>query len=126
MLENLSYDEIKSIVAVGIDTTGSTPCLTDREGVPLALLPEFSDNMQFRRIYSNQVDRTTGIIYDQIGKLVTYSSLKFYPEKLRRIKYYDAETYKVFILITYNMELAALEITLLYKNVGKLNCSLNG
>ena len=113
-------------VAVGIDTTGSTPCLTDREGVPLALLPEFSDNMQFRRIYSNQVDRTTGIIYDQIGKLVTYSSLKFYPEKLRRIKYYDAETYKVFILITYNMELAALEKALLCKNVGKLNCSLNG
>lgn len=73
------------------------------------------DNMQFRRIYSNKVDRSTGIIYDQIGKLVTYNSLKSYPEKLRRIKYYDAETDKVFIFITNNMELTALEIELLYK-----------
>ena len=73
------------------------------------------DNMQFRRIYSNQVDRTTGIIYDQIGKLVTYNSLKSYPKKFRRIKYYDAETDKVFIFITNNMELTALEIALLYK-----------
>lgn len=73
------------------------------------------DNMQFRRIYSNKVDRSTGIIYDQIGKLVTYNSLKSYPEKLRRIKYYDAETDKVFIFITNNMELTALEIALLYK-----------
>lgn len=26
--------------------------------------------MRFRRNYSNEVDRTTGIIYDPIGKLV--------------------------------------------------------
>ncbi len=39
----LSPDEVRSIVALGIDTTGSTPCLTDREGVPLALLPEFAE-----------------------------------------------------------------------------------
>ncbi len=32
------------IKAVALDTTGSTPCPVDREGVPLALLPEFSDN----------------------------------------------------------------------------------
>ncbi|HHX01184.1 MAG TPA: ribulokinase [Firmicutes bacterium] len=32
------------IVGIGIDTTGSTPCAVDREGTPLALLPEFSDN----------------------------------------------------------------------------------
>ena len=73
------------------------------------------DNMQFRRIYSNKVDKTTGLIYDQIGKLETYKSLKSYPEKLRRVKYYDAETNKVFIFLTNNVELTALEIALLYK-----------
>lgn len=73
------------------------------------------ENMQFRRIYSNKVDKTTGLIYDQIGKLETYKSLKSYPEKLRRVKYYDAETNKVFIFITNNVELTALEIALLYK-----------
>lgn len=73
------------------------------------------ENMQFRRIYSNKVDKTTELIYDQIGKLETYKSLKSYPEKLRRVKYYDAETNKVFIFITNNVELTALEIALLYK-----------
>ena len=71
--------------------------------------------MKFRRIYSNKVDKTTGLIYDQIGKLETYKSLKSYPEKLRRVKYYDAETDKVFIFITNNVELTALEIAFLYK-----------
>ena len=73
------------------------------------------ENMKFRRIYSNKVDKTTGLIYDQIGKLETYKSLKSYPEKLRRVKYYDAETDKVFIFITNNVELTALEIAFLYK-----------
>ena len=73
------------------------------------------DNMQFRRIYSNKIDKTTGLIYDQIGKLETYKSLNSYPEKLRRVKYYDVETDKVFIFITNNIELTAIEIALLYK-----------
>lgn len=34
----------EKIRAIGIDTTGSTPCPVDENGVPLALLPEFSEN----------------------------------------------------------------------------------
>lgn len=33
-----------NIVAIAFDTTGSTPCLTDRAGTPLAMLPEFEEN----------------------------------------------------------------------------------
>lgn len=44
LLAQLSPDEVKNIVALGIDTTGSTPCLTDRDGTPLALLPEYADD----------------------------------------------------------------------------------
>lgn len=44
LLAQLSSDEMKNIVALGIDTTGSTPCLTDRDGTPLALLPEYADD----------------------------------------------------------------------------------
>lgn len=44
LLAQLSPDEVKNIVALGIDTTGSTPCLTDCDGTPLALLPEYADD----------------------------------------------------------------------------------
>lgn len=32
------------VIGMAFDTTGSTPVLTDKEGTPLALLPEFADN----------------------------------------------------------------------------------
>jgi len=73
------------------------------------------NNMRFRRIYSRKVDRTTGVQYDQIGKLETYNSLKSYPDKIRRIKYYDKERKRDFIFITNNLGLKPEEIALLYK-----------
>lgn len=48
--------------------------------------------------------------------LETYKSLKAYPDKLRRVKYYDEELGREFVFITNNMELSAEEIALLYKN----------
>jgi hypothetical protein len=72
-------------------------------------------NMKCRRIYSASVDKSTGVRYDQKIKLVNFKALKQYPEKLRRVKYYDAETGKTFIFLTNNFDLSALEIALLYK-----------
>ena len=43
-LVQLQADVAKQIIGIGIDTTGSTPCLTDKQGTPLALLPEYTDN----------------------------------------------------------------------------------
>ena len=44
LLKKLSAREVDNIVAIGIDTTGSTPCLTDKKGTPLALLPQYANN----------------------------------------------------------------------------------
>ena len=35
----------KKILSISVDTTGSTPCPVDKVGTPLALLPEFSENV---------------------------------------------------------------------------------
>lgn len=40
----IPQDVADNVVGIAIDTTGSTPVLLDRNGIPLSLLPEFSDN----------------------------------------------------------------------------------
>ena len=72
-------------------------------------------NFRFMRMYSNAVDKSTGVLSDQIGVLEVYQSKKDYPGKLRRIKYHDKELNRDFVFITNNMDLKASEIALLYK-----------
>lgn len=73
------------------------------------------DNMRFKRMYSKSVDKITGVMSDQIGKLEGFYSKKDYPAKLRRIKYYDTERKKILVFLTDNTDLKAAEIALLYK-----------
>jgi len=72
-------------------------------------------NNKFRRIYSHPVDRTDGLRCDQTIMLVTPKSLAGYPEKLRRVKYFDADRKKPFVFLTNNFVLPALTIAKLYK-----------
>jgi hypothetical protein len=73
-------------------------------------------NLKFRRMYSRKVDKTKGVQYDQIGKLTGFYVSKNYPDKLRRVKFYDDESKRTFVFLTNNMELSAEQIALLYKN----------
>jgi hypothetical protein len=77
-------------------------------------------NFKFKRMYSNPVNKSTGVQCDQIGKLEGFYAKKNYPGKLRRIKYYDEELDRTFVFITNNMDLEASEIALLYKNRWKV------
>jgi hypothetical protein len=70
----------------------------------------------FKRIYSATVDKETGVKCDQTIKLLGFYVSQDYPEKIRRIKYYDKETDKNLIFLTDNFEITALEIALLYKH----------
>jgi Domain of unknown function (DUF4372)/Transposase DDE domain len=72
-------------------------------------------NTKVRRVYSHPVDRTDGLRYDQTVMLVTPKSLAGYPEKLRRVKYFDAERQKQLVFLTNNFVLPALTIAKLYK-----------
>ena len=73
-------------------------------------------NLQCRRIYSHPVDRSIGLIYDQTIMLTGFYQSKDYPEKLRRVKYYDAETDLTFVFLTNNFNLPALTVAQLYRS----------
>jgi transposase len=73
-------------------------------------------NLKFNRIYFNKVDKTTGVLCDQTGKLAGFYVSKQYPDKLRRVKFYDEQSNRTFVFLTNNMELPAEQIALLYKN----------
>ncbi len=72
-------------------------------------------NLKCRRIYSHPVDRTTGIVCDQSVQLTGVRQAKCYPEKLRRVKYYDATTEKTLVFLTNNFVLPSLTIAELYR-----------
>jgi Domain of unknown function (DUF4372)/Transposase DDE domain len=69
----------------------------------------------FQRLYSQPVDRATGVICDQMVTLVNPVPRKGYPEKLRRIRYYDVETKQRLVFLTNNFSLPPLTITQLYR-----------
>ncbi len=72
-------------------------------------------NFQFKRIYSHKVDKSLGLICDQSIHLTGFYPAKDYPEKLRRIKYYDSENNRKLIFITNNFRLPAITIANLFK-----------
>jgi IS4 transposase len=73
-------------------------------------------NTRFRRVYSAQVDRRTGIICDQTVALTGTTSRTDYPGHLRRIRYKDAETGKTLAFLTNSFVLPATTICALYKS----------
>ena len=73
------------------------------------------DNTNYRRLYSAKVDKSTGVLCDQTIKLNNYYASKNYPDKLRRIKYYDDVTCITFEFVCNNFVLTALDIARLYK-----------
>jgi len=83
--------------------------------VQLFFVVRAKDNLQFHRMYSNKVNKSKGILLDQIGKLTGYYVSKKYPEKLRYIKFYDEETDNELEFLSNNFDLKAKEIAQLYK-----------
>ncbi len=73
-------------------------------------------NMKYKVIERVLTDKTKGVLCDQTIILTDPITNKKYPECLRRIRYYDAETANTFVFLTNNFKLSALTIAALYKN----------
>ena len=73
------------------------------------------DQVKFRRIYSIKREQNSGIKSDQIGVFTTGNSPKRYPEKIRKIRYYDTEQSREFIFLTNDFISDAKTIAELYR-----------
>jgi hypothetical protein len=72
-------------------------------------------NVLLQRRYSHPVDKSTGVRSDQTVILTSFESASVYPDALRRVSYFDAETNKRLKFLTNNFVLPALTIAQIYK-----------
>jgi len=98
----------------------------DRGYIDFARLYEFTlssaffvvrtkENVVLQRRYSRQVDKSVGLRSVHTVILTAIESAKAYPDALRRVSYFDAETNQRLGFLTNNFALPALTITQIYK-----------
>ncbi len=72
-------------------------------------------NFRFRRLYSQKADKAKGVQADQTIGLQGFYARKDYPDRLRRIRYYDAEKKKRLIFLTNHFMLPGFTIAELFR-----------
>ena len=72
-------------------------------------------NVLLQRRYSHPVDKSTGVLSDQIVILSSLESATAYPDPLRKVSYFDAERSKRLKFLTNNFTLPAQTIADLYR-----------
>lgn len=78
------------------------------------------DRLRTIRVYSHKVDRSTGLRSDQTVRIKNFYPSKYYPEYLRRIRFYDQEHDQYYVFFTNNFSLPALTIAQAYKQRWKI------
>lgn len=73
------------------------------------------DNLSYHRQCSRPFDKTTGVRSDQEILLAGYKAKKDYPERLRRVHYYDTATDQRYIFLTNDFDSSPATIAKLYK-----------
>jgi hypothetical protein len=73
------------------------------------------ENILLQRRYSHPVDPSTGVRSDHTVILTAIDSAKAYPDPLRRVSYFDAQTNQRLKFLTNNFVLPALTIAQIYK-----------
>jgi hypothetical protein len=72
-------------------------------------------NTDLHRVYSNPVDKSSGVLCDQIVALEGFYTRQGYPEKLRRTKFYNTRRNKRLTFLTNQFLLPAATIADLYR-----------
>ena len=73
-------------------------------------------NMNFQRVHSTPIDRSTGLICDQGVTLNNFYASQDYPGQLRRVRYKDPVTEKSLVFLTNHFGIQALSVCALYKS----------
>src|SRR3990167_5204297 len=79
------------------------------------------ESLSFQRIYSREVDKKSGLRCDQTIRLKHFYAHKKFPQRLRRIKYYDEQTDKQYVYLTNNFELPQKRSPIFTDIDGRLN-----
>ena len=72
-------------------------------------------HLRFARLESHPVDKARGVMVDQSIHLIIKRSVEGYPDRLRRIKVFDAENRRTLVFLTNNFQLDAHIIADLYR-----------
>ena len=67
------------------------------------------------RLHAQPVDPTTGLRSDHIISLQEYRAARVYPDKLRRVRFYDAEHRRALVFLTNHFGLPTLTVARLYQ-----------
>jgi len=74
------------------------------------------ENLKFERLASRKADKRAGVLFDQDICLTGFYSSKNYPDRMRRIKFYDSDMDRSFVFLTNNFKVKASTVAQLYKH----------
>jgi len=88
--------------------------------VPVYFVLRAKRNLRYRRLRSRPVDRSTGLLSDQMIILTSPKTKTLYPRPLRRVRYRDFETGADLVFLTNNCQIPALTVAQIYRYRGKV------
>jgi hypothetical protein len=72
-------------------------------------------SLRYCRLHSQPINRASGLRSDQIISLQAFYAAKDYPDKLRRVRFYDVEHRRGLVFLTNHFGLPALTVAQLYQ-----------
>ena len=72
-------------------------------------------SLSYCLLHARPIDAATGLRSDQVISLQGFYAAKKYPDKLRRVRFYDAEHQRALVFLTNHFGLSALTVTQLYQ-----------